>query len=91
MNCFKNIGRDYGVGFSNNDYTSNNLNNNGLNTEYDDELGDDSEEEVKEELPFELFDSSRYGTLSNLMFSDSVVKFQNIPLNEMSYTSYLGK
>ena len=47
-------------------------------------------QEEEENVPFELFDSSRYGTLSNLMFSDSVMKFQNIPLNEMSYTSYLG-
>merc|ERR1719367_4604 len=84
------IGNDYGGGFSNIDYSSNDLNNGRIN-EYNDELSDDVEEEEEENLPFELFDSSRYGTLSNLMFSDSVMKFQNIPLNEMSYTSYLEK
>ena len=64
--------------------------NNGLINEYNTDLDEDLGEEAVEEEPFELFESSRYGTLSNLMFSDSVVKFQNIPLNEMSYTSYLG-
>ena len=64
--------------------------NNGLINEYNADLDEDLGEEAAEEEPFELFESSRYGTLSNLMFSDSVVKFQNIPLNEMSYTSYLG-
>ena len=82
-------GRDYGIGISNNDYTSNDVNN-GLINDYNDGTNEGSGEAGVIEEPFELFDSSRYGTLSNLMFSDSVVKFQNIPLNEMSYTSYLG-
>ena len=61
-------GRDYGIGISNNDYTSNDVNN-GLINDYNDGTNEGSGEAGVIEEPFELFDSSRYGTLSNLMFT----------------------
>ena len=79
-------GNDYSTGNVNYEYTNNDVNDiNNLNDIYEDEVEDEKIE------PFRLFDSSRYGSLSNLMFSDSVMRLKNIPLNEMSYTSYLGK
>ena len=79
-------GNDYSTGNVNYEYTNNDVNDiNNLNDIYEDEV---EEEKIE---PFRLFDSSRYGSLSNLMFSDSVLRLKNIPLNEMSYTSYLGK
>ena len=79
-------GNDYSTGNVNYEYTNNDVNDiNNLNDIYEDEVEDEKIE------PFRLFDSSRYGSLSNLMFSDSVMSLKNIPLNEMSYTSYLGK
>lgn len=42
-------------------------------------------------MQFKLFDSQRYGLLTNLLFDDSTVRFGTIRPDDMSYKAFLGQ